>query len=285
MEYEQEQGILYGDALSQRKGARKISDIPDEVVNLLQKGQLQTVNLTEWLAVDHIVLLQTVLNELGMQQQESEPILQRLNESNEKKTMKIIPAIAAEWLNLMALKSEEESSRIYDTLSTHLSDSVRCWAAYIIGLGQGVSLEKKLISIRPFAADSHFGVREIAWMALRESISKDLKKSIAILIAWVSDEDANIRRFAIESTRPQGVWAKHITELKENPDLGRSLLEIVKSDPAKYVQDSVGNWLNDVSKTNPDWVLQICDEWLVTSDTIETKRIVIRAKRSISKKN
>lgn len=285
MEYEQEQSILYGGALSKRKGARKISDIPDEVVNLLQKGQLHTVNLTEWLAVDHIVLLQNVLNELGMQQQESEPILQRLSELNEKKTMKIIPAIAAEWLNLMDQKSEEESSRIYNALATHLSDSVRCWAAYIIGLGQGVSLEKKLIGIRPFAADSHFGVREIAWMALRESISKDLKKSIAILIAWVSDEDANIRRFAVESTRPQGVWAKHITELKENPDLGRSLLEIVKSDPAKYVQDSVGNWLNDVSKTTPDWVLQICDEWLVTSDTVETKRIVIRAKRSILKKN
>lgn len=285
MEYEQEKAILYGDALSQRKGARKISDIPDEVVNLLQKGQLQTVNLTEWLAVDHIVLLQNVLNELGMQQQESGPILLRLNESNEKKTMKIIPAIAAEWLNILALKSVEESSRIYDTLSTHLSDSVRCWAAYIIGLAQGVSLEKKLTGIRPFAEDSHFGVREIAWMAIRESISKDLKKSIAILIAWVSDEDANIRRFAIESTRPQGVWAKHITELKENPDLGRSLLEIVKSDPAKYVQDSVGNWLNDVSKTNPDWVLQICDEWLETSDTVETKRIIVRAKRSILKNN
>ncbi|OAB36971.1 DNA alkylation repair protein [Paenibacillus macquariensis subsp. defensor] len=267
----------------QRKGARKISDIPDEVVKLLHKGQLQTVNLTEWLAVDHIVLLQNVLYELSMQR-ESEPMIQRLNYLSEKKIMKIIPAIAREWLNLMDHKSEAERSRIYNALATHLSDSVRCWAAYIIGLGQGLSLEKKLTCIRPFAADSHFGVREIAWMALRESISKELMKSLLILNDWVCDKDANIRRFAIESTRPQGVWAKHITELKENPTMALSLLEAVISDPVKYVQDSVGNWLNDASKTNPDWVLQICDKWLETSDTRETRRIVTKAKRSLIKK-
>jgi len=63
-----------------------------------------------------------------------------------------------------------------------------------------------------------------------------------------------------------------------------SLLEAVISDPVKYVQDSVGNWLNDASKTNPDWVLQICDKWLETSDTRETRRIVTQAKRSLIKK-
>lgn len=280
---EKEKAIL-SDEILQRKGARKISDMPDKVVKLLHKGQLQTVNLTEWLAVDHIVLLQNVLYKLGIEQRESESIIQRLNELNETKIMKLIPAIAREWLNLLDHKSEEERSRIYKTLATHLSDSVRCWAAYIIGLGQELSIGKKLTCIRPFAADSHFGVREIAWMALRESISKELMKSLVILNDWVSDEDANIRRFAIESTRPQGVWAKHITELKVDPAMATSLLEAVMSDPVKYVQDSVGNWLNDASKTNPDWVLQICDEWLEISDTKETKRIVTRAKRSLLKK-
>lgn len=278
-----EKVILFSDAILQRKGARKIGDIPDEVTKMLQKGKLQTVNLTEWLAVNHTVLLKNVLYELGLQG-ESDPMIQRLNDLNEMKIMKIIPAIASEWLNLMDRKSEEECSRIYDALATHLSDSVRCWAAYIIGLDQRLSLEKKLTCIRPFAADSHFGVREIAWMALRESISKELIKSLDLLNDWVRDKDANIRRFANESIRPQGVWAKHISVLKENPGMALPLLEAVISDPVKYVQDSVGNWLNDASKTNPDWVLQFCDEWLETSDTKETKRIVIRAKRSLIKK-
>lgn len=272
--------IPISEAILQRKGARKVSDIPDEVVQLLQKGHLQTVNLTEWLAVDHIILLQNVLCELELQQ-ESDTILLGLEHLNETKIMKIIPAIAREWLKLLERKPEEEGSRILDALATHLSDSVRCWAAYIIGLNKQLNLKEKLTSIRTFAADSHFGVREIAWMALRESISRDLVESIDILNHWVSDKDVNIRRFAIESTRPHGVWAKHITALKENPSMALPLLEAVKSDPAKYVQDSVGNWLNDASKTNPEWVLQISDEWLKTSDTKETKRIVTKAKRSL----
>lgn len=52
----------------QRKGARKGSDIPSDVLQLLQQGRLETVNLTEWLAVDHVVLLQNTLDEFGLQQ-------------------------------------------------------------------------------------------------------------------------------------------------------------------------------------------------------------------------
>ncbi|HEY2492953.1 MAG TPA: DNA alkylation repair protein [Paenibacillus sp.] len=277
-----EKEIIISDTILQRKGARKVLDIPAEVVTLLQRGQLQTVNLTEWLAVDHSMLLENVLHELELQQ-DSDTMLSGLAQLNEKKMMRIIPAIAREWLSIIDRKSDKEGSRIFDALATHRSDSVRCWACYMIGLDQRLSIVKKLTSIRPFAADSHFGVREIAWMAVRESISKELMESLDILKDWVRDKDANIRRFAIESTRPQGVWAKHITELKENPGMAISLLEAVKSDPAKYVQDSVGNWLNDASKTNPDWVIHICDEWLEASDMKETKRIVIRAQRSLMK--
>lgn len=50
-----------------RKGARKRTDIPTDVLQLLQQGQLETVNLTEWLAVDHIVLLRNALDEFGLQ--------------------------------------------------------------------------------------------------------------------------------------------------------------------------------------------------------------------------
>jgi 3-methyladenine DNA glycosylase AlkC len=276
-----ENTIVISDSVLQRKGARKLSDIPKEVVELIQKGKLESANLTEWLAVDHIVLLQNVLNELGLQP-ESDPILERLNHLNEKKIMKIIPAIAREWISLLARKMENEQSRIYDALAAHLSDSVRCWAAYVIGMDDRLSIEEKLKSIRPFAADHHFGVREIAWMALRESISKDLETALNLLKDWVRDKDVNIRRFAIESTRTRGVRAKHITELKENPAMALSLLEAVNSDEAKYVQDSVGNWMNDASKTNPEWVRAICDDWLENSNTKETKRIVTKAKRSLT---
>lgn len=268
------------DSIINRKGARKATDIPSEVLALLQKGEIETVNLTEWLAIDHLILLENVLKELELQQ-----FIDTMLESTEvaeKKIMKIIPAIAAEWLNLLEHLPNEERSEVFDKLSTHRSDSVRCWAAYMVGLDHH-TLENKLTLIRPFAADDHFGVREIAWMAVRGTVSKDLEQSIRILKNWVQDDNTNIRRFAIEVIRPQGVWAKHISELKENPNLALPLLETLKSDPEKYVQDSVGNWLNDASKTQPDFVIALCERWSKESDTKATARIIKKAKRTIAK--
>ncbi len=275
--------FLIPDSILQRKGARKGTDIPEDVLQLLQQGQLQTVNLTEWLAVDHAVLLQHALDDFGLQRS-CDVFLSELNHLKEKKIMKILPAIAQAWLNLFEQQTYEERTLIFSAMASHLSDSIRCWAAYIVGIDPRLSVEQKLTGIRPFAADPHFGVREISWMAVRGSIAMQLLESLALLNDWVRDQDANIRRFAIELTRPQGVWAKHIPELKEQPELALPLLEAVQSDPVKYVQDSVDNWLNDASKTNPEWVLRVCDAWLKTSNTKETRRIVTRAKRSLMKK-
>ncbi|WP_139995105.1 DNA alkylation repair protein [Paenibacillus paridis] len=264
--------------LLERKGAIRICDIMEEVRLLLQEGKLQSVNLTEWLSVNHLLLLKNVLIEFGLES-ESGSILQRLEQLNETKVMKLIPAIAKEWLIL--IEQDEKAAHIFDRLSAHSSDSVRCWAAYIIGLDARSDLQQKLKAIRIFAADLHFGVREIAWMALRQPIAEDLKRALDLLSVWVIDPDPNIRRFAVELTRPQGVWAKHIQELKLNPAMAISLLAPVMSDPSKYVQDSVGNWLNDASKTNPDWVKRICSDWLDRSDTKATHRITARAQRSM----
>ncbi|HEY4391330.1 MAG TPA: DNA alkylation repair protein [Paenibacillus sp.] len=236
--------------------------------------------MTEWLAIDHISLLLQVLDEMGLEQH-SKSMLSDL-ESIPPKIMKMIPGIAGEWLRLLSPMPELKRTEVMDRLSTHRSDSVRCWAAYIIGLDE-LTLDQKLQRIRLFAADEHFGVREIAWMAIREHVTQELKEAIRMLADWVHDDNANIRRFAIEVTRPHGVWAKHITALKENPGLALPLLDIVKSDPSKYVQDSVGNWLNDAAKSRPEWVVLICQTWEEQSRTRETMRILKRAQRSFNK--
>uniref|UniRef100_UPI00403F8B5E DNA alkylation repair protein n=1 Tax=Paenibacillus sp. KS-LC4 TaxID=2979727 RepID=UPI00403F8B5E len=267
-----------------RKGARKIDDIPPKVASLLNEGKLESVNLTEWLAVDHKSLLHAVTAEMSLGQ-DAESLLLRINAFSERKIMKLIPAIAEEWLVWLEGRCAAERSGLYEALAGHRSDSVRCWAAYMIGLDARLSLEQKLAGIRPFAADQHFGVREIAWMAVREPIIRELREALVYFAGWVIDADANIRRFAIEATRPVGVWAKHIVALKEEPAPALPLLEAVCSDPAKYVQDSVSNWLNDAGKTNPDWVLQVCNRWQEQSDTKQTKRIVTRAKRNLLKES
>lgn len=140
-----------------------------------------------------------------------------------------------------------------------------------------------LQAIRPFAADGHFNVREYAWIDVRKTIVQNLPESIAILSVWATDGDENIRRFASEVTRPRGVWCEHIEILKQNPELGLPILEPLKSDTSRYVQNSVGNWLNDASKTRPEFVRELCKHWEKESDTKETQYIIKRALRTIVK--
>lgn len=49
----------------------------------------------------------------------------------------------------------------------------------------------------------------------------------------------------------------HINCLKANPHMVIDLLEIVKCDKSRYVQNAVGNWLNNASKYQPEWIWKI----------------------------
>jgi len=71
--------------------------------------------------------------------------------------------------------------------------------------------------------------------------------------------------------------------LKEKPEQYLLILDKLKSDKAKYVQDSVGNWLNDASKTRPDFVTALCERWENESPTKETKYIIKKALRPVAK--
>jgi 3-methyladenine DNA glycosylase AlkC len=143
-------------------------------------------------------------------------------------------------------------------------------------------LARKLSAVRRFAADAHFGVREVAWMAVRDEIAGDVDEAVRLLQPWVRDADANIRRFASEATRPRGVWCAQVETLKREPWRGLAVIEPLRSDASRYVQNSVANWLNDASKTQPEWVEEICTRWESESRTLQTNYIVRRARRSMS---
>ncbi|MEN4759007.1 DNA alkylation repair protein [Chryseobacterium sp. C39-AII1] len=262
-----------------RKGARSIKDIPQEILEQLNQGKMETVNLTEWLAVDQKILLENLLKQ-NDKLHYLQPILENINTLKKQTVNTINEAIGTEIFNLTVKNNDKN---FLDTVAKHSSDLVRCWATYTIGKNQNLSIAEKLDKIKIFVADHHFGVREICWMAVRSDISENLNESLQILSMWTSDKDENIRRFASESTRPRGVWCAHIEELKQNPELGLQILDPMKSDKAKYVQDSVGNWLNDASKSKPDFVMNVCEKWLEESPTKETKYIVKKALRTIQK--
>ena len=265
-----------------RKGARRIQDIPSEVLALLNTGAIETVNLTEWLAVQHSALIATVFPKLGISQDTVSSIVKEIASQKKPSTMNTTKLVGSALYQRYAKNPELEE--VYRKLSTHPSDSIRCYATYLIGLNEGLTIEQKLVQAQKLVADTHFGVREVIWMALRPEIDKHLEAAIGVLTGWTKSEDENLRRFTTESTRPRGVWCKHIDRLKENPEMALPILENLKSDDSKYVQDSVGNWLNDASKSKPAFVIQLCNQWKKESPTKETEKIIKRARRTIDKK-
>jgi 3-methyladenine DNA glycosylase AlkC len=265
--------------VEKRKGARSIKDIPANILIQLNNGEIETVNLMEWLAIDQKKLLWNVLIQLDRKKYYNSIITDIDN--LKKTTVNTINETIGAGLFAEAISNKDKT--LFNILATNSSDTVRCWACYFISKNEKLTTEQTLQQIQPFAADNHFGVREIAWLSVRPIIAKNLIEGIAILSSWAISTNENIRRFASEATRPRGVWCEHINELKENPSLALSILQPLKNDPAKYVQDSVGNWLNDASKTQPAFVIKICKQWEKESKTKETAYIIKKALRTLEK--
>ncbi|MCC9070342.1 DNA alkylation repair protein [Flavobacterium sp. F-65] len=262
-----------------RKGSRSTKDIPIGILEKLNKGEIETANLVEWLAIDQKLLLKNFL----LQNDRSkylESIITNIDALKKQTVNTINESIGT---SLFRLAKLEKDTELFTILSTHKSDLVRCWATYTIGKNEELSINEMLDQIQPFSADKHFGVREICWLAVRPTITKNLAEALTILSEWTKHSDENIRRFASEATRPRGVWCEHLEVLKQNPKLGLVILEPLKSDSTKYVQDSVGNWLNDASKTNPEFVIETCKKWKEISPTKETAYIIKKALRTIEK--
>ncbi len=263
-----------------RKGARKVQDVPTDVLDLLNRGRIPTVNLTEWLAVDHRQLVAATFPEMGLG--DSIEAITTAVGQQKKPTAMASTKIVGQCLYTHCRPSGTLALAL-DHLSRHVSDTLRGYATYLIALDTDLDISQKLVQSRSLIADTHFGIREVVWMALRPEIEQHLEKSIALLSQWTQESDENIRRFTTESTRPRGVWCKHIEALKEQPERALPILEPLKSDTSKYVQDSVGNWLNDASKSRPDFVTELCARWQSESPGPETGKIIKRALRTLKK--
>jgi len=259
-----------------RIGITRREAISPDLLCALNRGEIESATLAEWLAVDMAVLVGVVWRQLGLSKHNG-PDTSLLRSLGVTRRLQYI----AQSIELALPASRQKRAATIRAIATHRSDVVRQWAAYLVGIRARLDLCERLEQIRPFAADQNMSVRECAWMALRPHVTTELSRALIALEPWALDVDPNVRRFAIEITRPRGVWCTHIPELKSAPQTAAALLEIVRADPSNYVQRSAGNWLNDAGKSCPGWVKDLCFRWLQESDTLATRRIVRRSMRNI----
>lgn len=221
--------------------------------HLIDQGHIETRNLAECLAVDQRILASSVAGQVGGSLGD---VLREAAEASHSlgisKKVATIGLALGQWLdNAPDTLREATRAQVFH----HPSDTVRGWAAFANAWamrhsGSATALDSQLA----FATDSHFGVREWAWLALRPQLAGDLDDSLALLCARSASADPLVRRFCVEILRPRGVWCEHIARLKTEPQIAEPLLVPLLAEADKYPQDSVANWLNDASKTRPEWV-------------------------------
>lgn len=241
--------------------------IPAERLRALNTGSTAATHLAECLAMDFGALLPAVVPMLQA------AAVQRMRDAAGK-GITVRMALAA-----TLLREAGQGDPLQ--WQAHPSDTVRGWACHLIGGDSAASLAAKLQAMRPLADDPHFGVREWAWLALRMDIVAAPLQALELLLPWTDEASPYLRRFACEALRPRGVWATHIALFKQHPEHALPMLEALANDPERYVQDSVGNWLNDAGKTQPRWLSDLCARWQRGHHSSANAYIRNRALRSL----
>lgn len=279
----QPDGVVAG-ASPDRRGYSSIASIPRDVRERLDSAVESTRTLSEALAID-----------LGAYIRAIDPGVSVDTAKACTNAGGITRALAHAARTMLDLRGPA----CIDTLAAHPTDTARGIAAFALALhaqDHAWSLERTLERVRTLADDPHFGVREWAWLGVRPIVATafeaDATDAVRALVPWSSDGSERVRRFASEATRPRGVWCVWIGALRRAPAVALPILEPLHADPSAYVQDSVGNWLNDASKDDAAFVRSVCARWSARGGTrgggargetaaAATQRIVTRALRTI----
>ena len=248
-------------AALRRRGARRLDLVPSDVRLSLSRGELESANLVEQMAVDVGLLLVSRFPSVSADFPTDLPLKARFREASRR------------------LSSMWNANELAEAVARE-SDTVRSIAALAIAHSSDIPPPSRLALLRPFADDDHFAVREWAWIGLRDALGEVLVELTPQFREWARAESERIRRFASEITRPRGVWCRHLEVAKINPAQFATILDELMIDPATYVQLSVGNWLNDARRDSRSWVISYCQTWLDRSSSVATARICKRGLRN-----
>lgn len=94
--------------------------------------------------------------------------------------------------------------------------------------------------------------------AIRFFVNAFPEETFTYLEQWAKDENYHVRRLASEGTRPKLPWAQKLDIEFTRP---LPLLEQLFTDNTRFVTRSVANHLNDISKIDPDLVVQTLKRW------------------------
>jgi 3-methyladenine DNA glycosylase AlkC len=121
-----------------------------------------------------------------------------------------------------------------------------------------------------------------AEFAVRPFIIKYQDRMMAQMLEWAKSNNEHLRRLASEGCRPRLPWGIALPAFKADPSPILPILELLKQDESETVRRSVANNLNDISKDNPDVVIEVLRRWQA-DDTKEIRWMTNHALRTLLK--
>ncbi|MQQ07520.1 hypothetical protein GFB49_03555 [Epibacterium sp. SM1979] len=94
--------------------------------------------------------------------------------------------------------------------------------------------------------------------AIRPFLNQWQDLTLARMALWAQDSNYHVRRLASEGSRPRLPWGQSVGLDLADP---LPILDQLHRDPTRYVTRSVANHLNDITKKDPDLVLDRLKLW------------------------
>ncbi|WP_432669497.1 DNA alkylation repair protein [Pseudomonas umsongensis] len=185
-------------------------------------------------------------------------------------------ARVSECLHAVLPLGYEASLEVLRALAPRLNSGFvsMCLPHYVATYG-AERFELSMEALKYFTA---FGSSEFA---IRHFLRDDLQRSLQLMHDWSLDANEHVRRLASEGCRPRLPWSFRLEPVQADPRLAAGILDNLKADPSLYVRKSVANHLNDITKDQPEWVLDLIEGWSL--DNPHTAWIARHALRSLIK--
>lgn len=134
-------------------------------------------------------------------------------------------------------------------------------------------------SMEALAYFTSFGSSEFA---IRTFLKADFDRTIKVMYNWAESSNHHVRRLASEGARPRLPWSFKLQRVIDEPQVTQPILEQLRADNELYVRKSVANHLNDFSKDNPEFMLNLVSQW--DTSNAHTAWIVKHGTRTLIKK-
>ncbi|WP_120337446.1 DNA alkylation repair protein [Cryobacterium soli] len=118
--------------------------------------------------------------------------------------------------------------------------------------------------------------------AIRSLLDHDLDRALAVIQTWTASPDVDIRRLASEGTRAFLPWSTRVKGLLARPRATLPIITALYRDPSEYVRRSVANHLNDLSRQDPEVVIETARAWLDEPDE-NSVRLITHGLRTLVK--